>query len=80
METLLIELFLRSKITMNQVKTKLFKFRYFCYFVTRVLTITPRNILIYVFRAMFGFCNFKATSYFIWKVGVHSLNLTLNFE
>ena len=32
-------------------------FGYFCRFVTRV-TLRPRNTYIYVFRALFGFCNF----------------------
>ena len=33
-------------------------FSYFYRFVTRALTLRPRNTYIYVFRALFGFCNF----------------------
>ena len=33
-------------------------FGYFCRFVTIALTLRPRKMYIYVFRALFGFCNF----------------------
>ena len=45
-------------------------FSYFYRFVTRALTLRPRNTYIYVFRALFGFCNFQATSCGFWKLGV----------
>ena len=79
-KALLMEIFLRLKVTMNQVKTKTLGFRYFCRFVTLTLTLRPRNTYIYVFRELFGFCNFQATSCQFWKLGVSSLNFTLNFE
>ena len=80
MKALLMEIFLRLKVTMNQVKTKTLGFRYFCRFVTRALARRLGNTYIYVFRALFGFCNFQATSCEFWKLGVSSLISTLNFE
>ena len=44
------------------------------------LTLRLRNTWIYVFQALFGFCNFKAISCGFWKLGVSSLHSTLNFE
>ena len=43
--------------TMNQVKTKKLCFGYFYRFVTSALTLQPRSTYIYVFRALFSFCN-----------------------
>ena len=77
---LLIEVILRWKITMNQVKNKKLGLRYFCRFVTRALTLRPRRRYIYVFRALFGFCSFQVTSYEFWKLGVSSLIFELNFD
>ena len=76
-KTLLMEIILRLKVTMNQVKTKKLCFGYFCRFVTSALTLRPRNTYI---RALFGFCNFLATSCGFWKLGVSSFSSTLNFE
>ena len=60
MKMLLMEIFLRLKITMNEVKTKKLVFRYFCRFVIcALLTLRLGNMYIYVFGALFGFCNFK---------------------
>ena len=38
---LLMEIILRLKVTMNQIKTKKFCFGYLCRFVTRDLTLRP---------------------------------------
>ena len=78
MKTLLIEIFLRLKTTMNQVKTKNLGFRYFCRFGTRSLTLRLRNTYVNVFRALFGFCNFQVTCCGFRKIGVSSLNSKLN--
>ena len=80
MKTLLIEIFLRLKTTMNQVKTKNLGFRYFRRFGTRALTLRPRNTYVNVFRALFGFCNFQATCCEFRKLEVSSLDSKLNFE
>ena len=61
-KTLLMEIILRLKVAMNQVKAKKLCFGYFCRFVTRALTLRPRNTYIYVFRALCGLCSFSATS------------------
>ena len=39
-----------------------------------------KTLFIYVFQALFRFCNFKATFFGFWKLGVSSLHSTLNFE
>ena len=57
-KTLLMEIILRLKVTMNQVKTKKLFWGYFCRFVTSALTLRPRNTHSYVFGALSGFCNF----------------------
>ena len=54
-KTLLMEIILTLKATMNQVKAKKLCFGYFCRFVSRALTLRPRNTYICVFRALFGF-------------------------
>ena len=54
-----MEIILRLKVTVNQVKTKKLCFGYFCRFVARVLTLRPRNTYIYVSQALFGFAIFK---------------------
>ena len=46
----------------------------------KMLTLRRRNTYIYVFRALFGYCNFEATSCGFWKLGVSSLHSTLDFE
>ena len=58
MKTLLMEIILGLKITMNQVTTKKPCFGYFCRFASRALTLRPRKMYIYIFQAFFGFCNF----------------------
>ena len=58
MKMLFMEIFLRLKITMNQIKMKKLGFIYFCRFVARTLIVRPRNMYIYGFQALFGFCNF----------------------
>ena len=57
-ESALMRMFLKLKITMNEVKMKKLGFWYSFRFVTGVLTLRMRNTYIYVFRALFGFCNF----------------------
>ena len=42
---------------MNQVKTEKLCFGYFYRFVTSDLALRTRNTYIYVFGALFGFCN-----------------------
>ena len=79
-ESALMRMFLKLKITMNKVKMKKLDFRYFCRFGTRALTLRPRNTYIYVFRALFGFCNFQATCCEFSKLGVTYLDSKLNFE
>ena len=49
-------------------------------FIETPLTLRPRKTYIYIFRALFGFCNFEATSCGFWKLGVSSFSSTLNFE
>ena len=44
------------------------------------LTLSPRNTHIYVFRGIFGFFIFHATSCSVWKLRVKSFHSTLNFE
>ena len=61
-------------------KDEKYCFGYFCRFVTSALTLRPRNTYIYVFQALFGFCNFSVTSCGFWKLGVSSFSSTLNFE
>ena len=80
MKTLLMEIFLRLKTTMNQVKTKKLGFEYFCRFGTRALTLRPRNTYVNVFRALFGFCNSQVTCCGFRRLGVSSLNSKLNSE
>ena len=60
-------------------KDKKFSFGYFCRFVTSALTLRPPNTYIYVFQALFGFCNFKATSSESWKLRVSSFYSILNY-
>ena len=40
-------------------------FRYFCRFMSGSLTLRPRKMYVYVFRTLFGFCNFQVTSCFL---------------
>ena len=75
-----MEIILRLKVTMNQLKTKKLCFGYFCRFVTSALTLRPRKTYVYVFRALLVFCNFQATSCRFWKLGVNLFSFTLNFE
>ena len=42
----------------GKVKTKKFCFGYFWWFVTSALTLRLWNTYMYVFQALFGFCNF----------------------
>ena len=53
-------------------------FRYFCRFTSGSLTLRPRKKYVYVFRALFGFWNFQATSCFLQKLGTYSFSSTLN--
>ena len=46
------------KVTMDQVKAKKLCFGYFCRFVTGALILRAETAYIYVFIALFGFCNF----------------------
>ena len=46
-KTLLMEIILRLKVALNQVKTKKLCFRYFCRFVTHALTLRPQNTLFF---------------------------------
>ena len=50
------------------------------FFCQDVLTLRPRNTYIYVFRALFGFSRFLATSCGFRKLGVSSFSSTLNLE
>ena len=43
-----MDIILKLKVTMNQMKTKKLHFGYVCRFVTRALTLRPRNTYIYV--------------------------------
>ena len=75
-----MDIILELKVTINQVKTKKLCLWYFYRFVTRALTLRPRNTNIYVFRAVFGFCNIYVTSCWVYKLGVSFLHSTLNSE
>ena len=55
-------------------------FKYFCRFVTRALTLTPRNKYIYVFRAFFVLSISQATCYCFYKLRVKLFRCRLNFE
>ena len=48
----------RIEGTHGLIKDKKLCFGYFCRFVINGLTLRPRNTYTYVFRALFGFCNF----------------------
>ena len=71
---------LELKVTMDQVKTKKFCFEFFDRFVTIALTLRPRNMYIYIFRALFDFSKFLAFSCGFWKLEVSSFFSTLNVE
>ena len=75
-----MDIILTLKVTMNQVNTKKLCLGYFYRFVSHALTLRLRNTYAYVCQALFGFCNFYATSCGFWKIGVSSLHSTLNFE
>ena len=75
-----MEIILWFKVAMDEIKTKKFCFIYFYRFVTSVFTPRPRNMDIYVFQAVFGFCDFLATSCAFWKLGVSSCSFVLNSE
>ena len=53
-------------------------FQVCCRFMSGFLTLTPRKTYVYVFRALFGFCNYHATSCFLQKLGTYSFGSTLN--
>ena len=54
MKVVLMEIFLRVKINMNEAKTKKLGFRYFRKFLTWAFTPRPRNTYSYGFQALFG--------------------------
>ena len=56
--TLLIEIFWRVKITMNQKIPKKSSFTHISKFVAGALTLIPGNTYTHVFRTLFDFCNF----------------------
>ena len=58
MKTVLMEIILRLKLNIIEIKTKDLCFGYFCRFKSSALTSTPRNTYVYVFGTLFGFCNF----------------------
>ena len=57
MEILLMESILILMVNVHQAKTNQFCFGYFWIFGTTALTLIQRNPYIYVFRALFCFCN-----------------------
>ena len=65
---------------MDQLKTKNLSFQYFWRFVIIALTLRPRNTYMYVFRALFGFCNFYANSCWFWKLGAISFSYKVNCQ
>ena len=79
-KTYLIEIILGLKVTMEQVKTGKFFSVCFSRFLTSALTLRPQNTDIYVFRALFGFCNFLATCCGFWMLVRTSPSATLNLK
>ena len=67
-KTLLMEIILRLKVALNQVKTKKLCFRYFCRFVTHALTLRPQNTL--CFSSIVWFMQFL--SHFLWVLEARS--------
>ena len=72
-----MEIILTLKLTMDQVNTKKLCFGYFSKFMASALTCMLRITYIYVFKALFRFCNFLASGF--WKLGVSSFSTTLKF-
>ena len=64
---------------MKQRQKKL-DFWYFCRFIARALNLRPRNTYIYVLKTLFDSFKFQAASCGFWKLGVSSLNSTVNFK
>ena len=62
MKKLLIEIILRLKVTMNQLKTKNTFLGFFLRFVRSALALRPRTTFICAFGTLFGFFNFPAFS------------------
>ena len=53
-------------------------FRYPCRFMSGSLALRSQRTFIYVFRALFGFCNIQATFCFLQKLGAYSFHFKLN--
>ena len=75
LKMLLTQITLEWKVSM--IKNRVKPFRYFCRFMSGSLTLKPRKTYDYVFRALFGFCNFQATSCFLWKLRTYWFDSTL---
>ena len=54
LETVLIEIILKSQVTMNQKTTTKPRFKHFCRLVSRLLTFRPQRTHIYIFRVLFN--------------------------
>ena len=73
-------IFLRLKITISQIKTKILSSKCLCRFLTRVLIFELRNMFIFVFGALFGFTNFEGPFCRFCKLGASSFNSTPIFD
>ena len=58
LKTLVIQIILKLKVAMAQIKQKNISFGVFCIFVTSALCIRPSNMYIFFFQELFGFCIF----------------------
>ena len=74
-----MKIILRLKVTMIQIMAEKHCFGYFGRFMTRDLTLRTRSTYIQVFKTLFGFCSFYATSCQFQKLGLKSLPSAINF-
>ena len=78
LKMLLIQIIFEWKVSMNQKNEVKSSFRLFLQIYEWFLNPQTAKDVVYVFRALFGFCNFQATSCFLQKLGKYSFDSALN--